>query len=288
MKQLSTLLTLIIALALYACGGGSKFGSEEAVIDYSKHVYFRGKVKQMEIKGHTNTGDIAIEVDTCGNITEINYGEGKKVQLSYDAEGNIVKYVANAEAYMLPMFDDTYVEPWFAGLLNSYYDADITLSYKDGKIDQFTDAKKGWTQKFSYNKEGRISGAKISDKKNGRFNNPTYTYLEEEGKMTVRIMQMEQISYTYDAEGRLIESDVNITGVTYDDKNEVSTMKPLAWNDDCYGMVPTQIITYTYTYDKQGNWIKREGKSQKWNHEEGAPAGEEQAEPVITRNIVYY
>lgn len=280
MKQLVNLLSIVICLGFFACSGGS---NEEANIDYSKHTYFRGKVKQMTIKGH-EVGDIILQADTCGNITEITFGKTGKVQLAYNAEGNLVKYTANAEAYALPMFKSTLVEPWFCSMLSSYYDANITLSYDNNKITQFTDAKTGWTEKFSYDKEGRISKIKISDKKRTRFNDTNYSYYEEDGKTRVMVVQQEGEVYVYDAQGRLIEQDGAKN--TYNDKNDIATEETLDWNDDEYGFIVNGIYTYTYTYDKKGNWIKREGTHQRV--ENGKPTGNPEAVQTVTREIAYY
>jgi len=298
MKHLLKFSLLSILLGLFSCSGDKKESAEKEAdktdaakveIDYSKPAYLRGKVKQMEIKGCLQCGDMLVMVNPEGKMTEIAFGGDKKVLLEYDADNNLVKYVSNAEARNLPMFGAEFVDVWFRNLLVSYYDSDISFIYENGKIASFTDAKKGWTETFSYDDNGNISAAKISDTKGTQFNNPRYLYEEKDGKVYKTINSgYESVSYTYDTAGRLVASDESITNITYNDKNDIVECKSLVWDDEFGGVIPDMVTKYTYTYDDNGNWTKREGTAQKWNNETKSAIGEEQALPAITRTITYY
>ncbi|NDV66945.1 hypothetical protein [Bacteroides sp. 224] len=292
MKQLFYLLIAVFCISLSACSGNKKASSdsEEEVlnIDYSKPAYFRGKVKQMEMKGYPDLGNMLLKADTMGNITTITFNTDKQVTMTYNGQGNLLTYKANAAAWMLPMFDDVFMPLWFTDMLISYYDADITFTYNNGRLSKFTDAKKGQTQAYSYDKQGRIILQKISDKKGGRFNDTSYKYDEADGKLYVSKMSQDYERYVFDAEGKLVELDINGSDIVYDDKNEVVSRKKLKWEDDEYGLFIDSVEEYTYTYDKKGNWTKREGTTQKWDSNAGAPTGKKEKLPVITRSITYY
>lgn len=266
---------LLVTLCAFFAGCGEN-------IDYSKPAYFRGKVKQMTIKGY-DAHDIILQADTCGNITEVTFGQTGKIQLAYDAEGNVVKYTANSRGY-LPIFNGTLAEPWFRDMLSSYQNANITLSYENNKITHFTDAKTGKTETFSYDKEGRISKIKISDKRRTLYEDTDYSYYEENGRTCMTIFQKEGETYIYDAQGRLIEMDGS--KITYNDKNDIATEETQVWNDDEYGFIVDGINTYTYTYDKKGNWIKCEGTHQRI--ENGKRVGTPETVATVTREITYY
>lgn len=282
----------IISIGLLSCSGGKKVTPEnetEAAIDYSKPAFFRGKVKEMKITGYPQLGDMTMLANADRKITEIVFGEGKKVTMDYDESGNLIKYRSSAEARDLPMFGAEFVQPWFRNLLSSYYISDITFTYENGKLTKFMDNNKGWTETFSYDDKGNISTVKISDKKNTGFNNPTYVYEDKDGKKHRTIKSgYESVTYTYDSDNKLIASDESLTDITYNEKNDIIECKTIMWDDNLGGPAPNMLMKYTYTYDDKGNWTKREGKSQKWNNNAKAATGSIQDMPIITRTITYY
>ena len=274
----------VLGVLCFSCSGGGNSNSnstaeEEEIIDYSSVAYFRGKVKSMEIKGHEYLGDITVSVDTAGNISEILFGDNKsnKVVCEYDEQGRILKYVANAEARDLPMFAPMFVEPWFRGLLISYYDCDITFTYEGDRLVKYTDAVKGWTETFVYDEAGNLTKTKISDKKGGRFNDSFYKKQEQDGKTYITAgLSFDATNYVYDDQNRLIETNSSNTNIVYSDKNDVEECQKISWDD--WGDVSAgAVVKYSYTYDKSGNWTKQIEK-----------ASDESVVSEITRTIVYY
>ena len=113
--------------------------------------------------------------------------------------------------------------------------------------------KEGMT--YTYNEQGKI----LSATDNRTKETTTYTY-NDSGRVTQALGTLEEISYAYDAAGRLIE-EKSSTGwkavYTYDEVGKLVKLES--------GYEGEAAWVETYTYDDNGNIIKVTSQSEEYN-----------------------
>ncbi len=204
----------------------------------SRHYNWRGELTSETDGGLTTT----YNYDPAGNLQSIQYPDNSVVSMTYDSQNRLQTVTGGYVSYV------TGVSYCNQGNVPS------TLTYGSGA-----------TQTFSYDSQGRLTGANgvsfgldgAGNVGAGGYNGAAYTY-NSLNQLTGSSGGL-STAYTYDQAGNLLTMTENgvTTNLNYPAQNHLNELNTTSVN---------HVTKTTYTYDKDGNMINRNGTAQAFTY----------------------
>lgn len=202
--------------------------------------------------GSTNLASYTYEART-NRLTQLDYGNGDKVQYTYDQQGRITRETYEDGAYVTYQYDNS-------GALATVYDSEsgITATYYYDFIDRmmkYVEKGTGYSHSVGYEYDEINNLTAMVDTINGTKHTTTYAY-DDDNRVTTVTNGNASETYTYDAYGRVTKK------VTKHGTGTVTT-ETFTYKTNSSGAPTGQVatvkitgsynVTYTYAYDKNGN-----------------------------------
>ena len=192
--------------------------------------------------------------DGTQRLTELAYGNGGKVNYSYDNQGRVTKDTYEDGETVSYLYDNS-------GSLATVIDSQsgITTTYYYDFIDRlakYTEKGTDYSHSVEYGFDSKNNLSAQKEIINGVSRVTGYTY-DEDNRLDTLTMEGHTVDYTYDALGRVVTQEVKngeetvlTTTYTYYDPSDTTTstqVKSIQQTADNYS------LTLSYTYDDNGN-----------------------------------
>ena len=202
--------------------------------------------------GSTTLASYTYEAKT-NRLTTLDYGNGNKVQYTYDKQGRVTKETYENDSYVDYKYDNS-------GALATVYDSEtkVTTTYYYDFIDRmmkYVEKGTGYTHSVGYEYDKINNLTAVVDTINGTKYTTSYAY-DDDNRVTTVTNGNASESYTYDAYGRVSKK------VTKHSTGTVTT-ETFTYKTNSSGAPTSQVatvkitgnynVTYTYAYDKNGN-----------------------------------
>ncbi len=187
-------------------------------------------------------------------LKQIEYGNGHSIQYTYDTQGRVIKDTYEDGETVSYLYDNS-------GALATVIDSGSGISttyYYDfiDRLAKYTEKGTGYSHSVEYGYDAENNLSSLKETINGTLRTTGYTY-DDDNRLDTLTAEGHAIDYTYDALGRIEKQEVKdgtevvlTTTFTYYDPTETTTstqVKSIQQTADNYS------ITYTYTYDGNGN-----------------------------------
>ena len=192
--------------------------------------------------------------DGTQRLTELAYGNGGKVNYSYDNQGRVTKDTYEDGDTVSYLYDNS-------GSLATVIDSQSGISttyYYDfiDRLAKYTEKGTNYSHSVEYGFDSKNNLSAQKEIINGVSRVTGYTY-DEDNRLDTLTMEGHTVDYTYDALGRVVTQEVKngeetvlTTTYTYYDPSDTTTSTQVKSIQQTAG---DYSLTLSYTYDDNGN-----------------------------------